>query len=75
MLQHEFILINLVHYETLAPNLRPRHYQNSEIADMCSIQFKIQGGYLSRQVIIRYDVSLLKAQIEVWISMKSVDLM
>ena len=24
------------------------------------------GGYLSRQVVFRYDVSLLKAQTEVW---------
>ena len=32
------------------------------------------GGYLSGQVVFRYDVSLLKAQTDGWISMKSVDL-
>ena len=31
-------------------------------------------GYLSRQAVFRYDISLLKAQTEVWISMKSADL-
>ena len=37
-------------------------------------QIKMLGGNLSRQVVFRYDVSLLKPQTEVWISIKSMDL-
>ena len=32
------------------------------------------GGYLSKQVVFRYDVCLFKAQTEVWIAIKSADL-
>ena len=35
---------------------------------------KYRGGYLSRQVVFHFDVSLLKAQTEVWILPKFVDL-
>ena len=50
------------------------------VMEIDSLFFQFKGerirykGYLSRQVVFRYDVSLLKAQTKVWISMKSVDL-